>query len=465
VADQPTYPLRIEGELDPQVSRWLWLVKWLLLIPHYIVLAFLWIGFILMSIVAFFAILFTGRYPRGIFDYNVGVLRWTWRASFYGYEALGTDRYPPFALNDVPDYPARLSVEYPSELSRGLVLVKWWLLAIPHYIIVAVLSGGAYFAVRERVFSGMGVIEVLVIVAAFALLFTGGYPRGIFDLVMGLNRWVYRVIAYAGLMTDDYPPFRLDQGGTEAHGALPPTPPGTLPAATTRPATGSAGAGSIIAIIIGALIALISLGLLSGGGLLLWVDTTQRDSAGFANTPTEEFTTPSHALLWEGLDFHVDGPDTLYPSRILGDARVRATALNDNDIFIGVASPSQVDGYLGDASHAEVKDLFDTNVSERGGDGTLDPPGDQDFWDFSTEGGGTQEVVWDVGSDEWSIVVMNADASEGVNVEGEAGAELPALLWIAIGLLIAGLVFAAIATALILFGTRHGRRPAPAPST
>jgi energy-coupling factor transporter transmembrane protein EcfT len=219
-----SHPVRLEGALDSQLSRWLWVVKWLLAIPHFIVLFFLFIAFVLLTIVAFFAILFTGRYPRGIFDFNLGVMRWGWRVSFYTYDALGTDRYPPFSMGPEPDYPATLDVVYPEKLSRGLVLVKWWLFAIPHYLVLGIVVGGGLLAFDRTWDHGghaawhwnPGLISLLVLFAAIALVFTERYPPGIFDFVMGLNRWVFRVVAYSALMTDVYPPFRLDQGGLEA---------------------------------------------------------------------------------------------------------------------------------------------------------------------------------------------------------------------------------------------------------
>lgn len=215
-----SYPLQLQGRLEAQQSRWLWLVKWALLIPHYIVLAFLGAAAFVLSVIAFFAILFTGRYPRSLFDFNVGVLRWWWRVTFYSYGVLGTDQYPPFSLDHDPSYPATLTVAYPGRLSRGLVLVKWWLLAIPQLIIVGILAGGSY----------SGLIFILVLVAGVLLLFTGRYPTDLFGLLMGLNRWVFRVLAYVLLMRDEYPPFRLDMGPSEptATTAPPAAPPQTM---------------------------------------------------------------------------------------------------------------------------------------------------------------------------------------------------------------------------------------------
>lgn len=215
------YPVRIEGELDPALSRWQWLFKWLLVIPHLIVLAFLWTAFSVLTVVAGFAILFTGRYPRAIFDFNVGVLRWSWRVAFYSYGVLGTDRYPPFTLAET-DYPTRFDVEYPEHLSRLLVLFKWWLLAIPHYLIIGLFTSGLVWWTTDigengdaALRSGGGLISILVLIAGLILLFSGRYSQGLFDLIMGLQRWVFRVVAYATLMRDEYPPFRLDVGGDE----------------------------------------------------------------------------------------------------------------------------------------------------------------------------------------------------------------------------------------------------------
>ncbi|MFC2077925.1 DUF4389 domain-containing protein, partial [Candidatus Bipolaricaulota bacterium] len=197
------YPLTFKAEMDKSLSPALWLVKWFLLIPHFIVMPFLWVGFAASWLLSLFAILFTGRYPRGLFDYNVGVMRWSWRVAYYGYEALGTDRYPPFTLK-AGGYPADLDVVYPERLSRGLALVKWWLLAIPHYIVTGIFQGGAGF---EK----CGLIFILTIFAAVTLLFTGRYPKDIFRLVVGMNRWTLRLWAYVALMTDEYPPFRLEE--------------------------------------------------------------------------------------------------------------------------------------------------------------------------------------------------------------------------------------------------------------
>lgn len=226
---QESYPVRVSASLDLPLSRWLWLAKWVLVIPHYLVLAVLWIGFAVTSVVAFFAILFSERYPRRLFDYNLGVLRWTWRVHYYAYGALGTDRYPPFSLGEHSGYPAHLDIPYPQQLSRRLVLVKWWLLALPHYLILSVLVGGGLILGQrgQGAWGISGLLGLLVGIAAISLLFRGIYPGSLYRLIMGINRWSLRVTAYAALMTDIYPPFRLDQGGDDPEPA--PAPSGTPP--------------------------------------------------------------------------------------------------------------------------------------------------------------------------------------------------------------------------------------------
>ena len=218
---QAGYPVRLTGELDSNLSRWLWLVKMFLAIPHYVVLAFLWVAFLVTTVIAGFAIVFTGRYPRPLFDFNVGVLRWNWRVGFYVYAALGTDRYPPFTLART-DYPADFDVAYPERLSRGLVLVKW-LLAIPQLIIVFLIAAAILpywwtdydWSSGFQAIGGYSVLNLLVVIAGFFLLISGRYPSALFDLLLGINRWLYRVLTYVAFMRDEYPPFRLDQGQYE----------------------------------------------------------------------------------------------------------------------------------------------------------------------------------------------------------------------------------------------------------
>lgn len=215
------YPVRVRGDLDPALSRWQWLIKWILAIPHYIVLFFLHIAVVVVTVIAFFAILFTGKYPRALFDFSVGVKRWRWRVTFYALSALGTDKYPPFSLQPNAEYPADLEVDYPERLSRGLVLVKWWLLAIPHYLILlAFFTGGWRFLMvdpNEVVgYDLPPLIAILLVISVLGLLFTGRYPKGLYDFVIGINRWAIRVRAYSALMRDEYPPFRLDMGPREA---------------------------------------------------------------------------------------------------------------------------------------------------------------------------------------------------------------------------------------------------------
>lgn len=217
-----TSPLALTGHLDSRQTRWLWLFKMITAVPHFVVLTALWVTFIVLTLVAGVAILFTGRYPRSLFALNAGILRWNWRVGFYGWAMIGTDTYPPFTLARV-DYPADLELTYPETMSRGLMLVKW-LLAMPHLIIVGLIAGTIMLypiaALNElggetQFLGGYSVLNLLVVLAGFFLLITGSYPASFFDFLMGINRWMHRVLIYVALMTDEYPPFRLDAGATE----------------------------------------------------------------------------------------------------------------------------------------------------------------------------------------------------------------------------------------------------------
>ena len=191
MAAQPQgYPLRYDVEYPEELSRWLIFVKWLLAIPHFLILYVLGAVVSVITFIAFFAILFTKKYPRGLFDFVVNVNRWN--ANVLGYYGLLRDDYPPFSW-EPGQYPVTYEVDYPEELNRWLPLIKW-LLAFPHFIILLVL----YI-----------VAAVAWFIAWFAILFTRRFPRGLFEFIVGVLRWQYRVSAYTNLLRDEYPPFSL----------------------------------------------------------------------------------------------------------------------------------------------------------------------------------------------------------------------------------------------------------------
>jgi hypothetical protein len=195
VVDGSSYPIRTSLEAPAEVARWRPFFAWLVAIPHFIVLGVLGsvVGFLVF--IAWFAILFTKRIPKGIVDFTVMYLRYQWRVMAYG---LGlTEPYPPFEFEMETDddgrYPAMLELDPADELSRGLIWVKW-LLIIPHGIVLLFV----YFAACVAWFFG-----------AVAVLFTGRWPDGVRDFLVGTGRWTNRVSAYTYLLTDEYPPFAL----------------------------------------------------------------------------------------------------------------------------------------------------------------------------------------------------------------------------------------------------------------
>jgi Domain of unknown function (DUF4389) len=192
-AEQPpagAYPVQVDARRQDEYHRFLPLVKWLLAFPHYIVLFFLVIGVFFAKIIAFFAVLFTGRYPRGIFDFVLGVLRWSWRVTAYVY--LLRDEYPPFSLDDDPSYPAALEIEYPEDgIDNWRPLVQW-LLIIPYAIVAGLLASLA---------------GIVALIGVFVILFTKELPDGMFKLILIPYRWQFRSSAYMLFMVKRYPPF------------------------------------------------------------------------------------------------------------------------------------------------------------------------------------------------------------------------------------------------------------------
>jgi hypothetical protein len=179
-----------EFDRQEEYNRWLPIVKNLLLIPHWFVLFFLWIAAFFAVVGSWFMVLFTGKYPPGIHRFVTGTYRWTTRVSAYGF--LMTDRYPPFSMDDDPDYPARFDIAYTEPIARWRPLVHW-LLVIPYAIVAAVLLWVAY---------------IITFIAFFAILFTKKFPEGMFDFNVVALRWQNRTAAYQLWMTEKYPPWQ-----------------------------------------------------------------------------------------------------------------------------------------------------------------------------------------------------------------------------------------------------------------
>jgi hypothetical protein len=189
-------PVTVELDAPLEVARWRPLVHWLLAIPHFAILYVLNPVLEILVFISWFAILFTGNIPEGMFNFMVTIHRYQWRV--YSYMLWMREPYPPFdftgAAIDPGTDPARLSIQYPERLSRGLIFIKW-LLIIPHVIVLLFLFIGAFIA---------------SLIGFFAVLITGAWPKGLRDYIIGVIRWGTRVGAYAYLLTDVYPPFSLD---------------------------------------------------------------------------------------------------------------------------------------------------------------------------------------------------------------------------------------------------------------
>jgi hypothetical protein len=471
------FPVQVNAHSDPQLSRWLWLVKWLLLIPHYVILLGLWIAFVVTTLVAYVAVLFTGRYPSAIFSFNVGVLRWSWRVNYYGYQALGTDEYPPFTLADVADYPARLHIDPPDRLPRWLPLVAW-LFAIPHLLLVAALTGPATWQFEDGAGSSVpfGVVGLGLLIVGVSLLFTGRYPRGLYDLLLGIARWSLRVTAYVALLTGSYPPFRLDQGDDEP--STGPTGPvdtkarqsadtdGALQGVHTE-AQGSV-TGPVVALTVGVMTVLIAVVVAVGGTALIGLSST-RDADGYLTSPTLQVSSPTAAITVEDVSLHTGDLWSRNLSSI-GGVRVSATNTTGTPLFLGIAPQAAVTRWLADTAHDRLVTVAEGQNGRYaraiGATQRVSAPAVQSFWVATATGADPIVLNWQATDGDFAVVLANADGTPAVVGAVTVATQVPNLTPLGAGLLGGAITLGLLAFWLVHFGaTRIGRRhQRPAPS-
>jgi hypothetical protein len=216
-------------------------------------------------------------------------------------------------------------------------------------------------------------------------------------------------------------------------------------------------AGRIAAMVVGTLLALLSLTLLGAGGTALWADRTERDG-GYVTTDVHEFSTSGSALTTVSTDLGSAGTGWLYSPAVLDEVRIRVTPTSTNrELFVGIGPTTDVNRYLAGVRQTVISEFWDEKTEFVDGDEPASAPGTQDFWVASETGPGARTLVWDPADGSWTVVVMNADGRPGIDVRADLGAELPALPWIALGGLAAGAVFLAGAALLITGAVR--RRP------
>jgi hypothetical protein len=207
----------------------------------------------------------------------------------------------------------------------------------------------------------------------------------------------------------------------------------------------------------GAALLLVALAVILGGVALVGVHASHRDADGFYATDAARLATPTHAFVSDELDVDTGGAGLLLDEGRLGTLRVTATAAA-KPVFVGVARTAAVASYLRGVSYAEVADFevdpLSVTTRLRPGSAAASPPGSEPFWADSASGSGTQSLSWPVERGDWAVVVMNADGSAGVRTDVSVGAKVPAVLWIGIGLLVAGIALGAGGGALLRSGLR-----------